>query len=120
MTAAPGAPWRTGAGCVIVRLRITPKSSKDAIDGVEETAEGPALRARVRAIPAEGEANKALERLVAQWLDVPKSSVALSRGGKSRVKSLEITGDTAILEARLAERVRSLATPTTRQEENGP
>lgn len=120
MTGAPPAPWKRGTGCVIVRVRITPKSSKDTIDGVEETTDGPALRARVRAIPAEGEANRALERLLALWLEVPKSSVAVSRGGKSRVKSLEITGNADAIEARLAERVRSLARATRSQEERGP
>lgn len=98
---APGVPWRLGAGCVIVRVRLTPKSSKDAIDGVEATADGPALRARVRAVPADGEANAAITKLVAQWLGIAKSSVTLAQGGKSRVKSLEITGNVEDVVARL-------------------
>ncbi|AHB47711.1 hypothetical protein W911_03735 [Hyphomicrobium nitrativorans NL23] len=98
-------PWRRGAGCVIVRVRITPKSSKDAIDGVEETADGPALKARVRAVPADGAANAALMKLLAEWLGVPKSSVGLAHGGKSRVKSVEITGNVEDIEARLAARL---------------
>lgn len=98
-------PWRKRGTCVIVRVRLTPKSSKDAIDGIEATIEGPALKARVRALPSEGEANAALEKLVASWLGVPKSSVKLAQGGKSRVKSLEISGDMAWLEARLTERL---------------
>lgn len=98
-------PWRAGSGCVIVRVRITPKSSKDAIDGVEGTVEGPALKARVRAVPAEGAANAALTKLLADWLGVPKSSVTLAHGGKSRVKSVEITGNAEEIEARLAQRL---------------
>lgn len=94
-------PWRAGDGCVIVRVRVTPKSSKDTIDGVEMTADGPALRARVRAVPAEGEANAGVVKLVASWLDVPRSSVSLAAGARSRVKSLEISGDVANLSARL-------------------
>lgn len=104
MTAAagpPSTPWRAGDGCVIVRVRLQPKSSKDTIDGVELTADGPAIRARVRAVPAEGEANAAVEKLVASWLGVPKSSVTLVAGARSRVKSLEISGDVAGLAARL-------------------
>jgi uncharacterized protein YggU (UPF0235/DUF167 family) len=70
-------PWRASDGCVIVRIRLTPKSSLEAIDGVTTpTAEGPAFTARVRAVPAEGEANAALERLVAKWLDVPRALCA--------------------------------------------
>ncbi len=94
-------PWRKGAGCVIVRVRLTPKSSIEGVGGVEPTAEGAAFATRVRAVPAEGEANAALERLVARWLDVPKSTVRVTHGAKSRVKSLTISGETGCLEARL-------------------
>lgn len=96
---------RAGAGCVIVRVRLTPKSSKDSIDGIETTAEGPALKARVRAVPADGEANAALLKLLSGWLGVGKSSLRLTQGGKSRVKSVEITGNADEIEARLAERL---------------
>lgn len=88
-----------------MRVRITPKSSKDMIDGIETTAEGPALKARVRAVPADGEANQALLTLLAGWLGVPKSSLRLAHGGKSRVKSVEITGSSERIETRLAERL---------------
>ena len=101
MSATPR-PWRTGKGCVIVRVRVSPKSSKDTIDGVEPTADGPAFKVRVRAVPADGEANEAVSRLLAAWLDVPKSCVSVSSGHRSRVKSLEIVGDTESLESRLA------------------
>lgn len=98
-------PWRRGAACVIVRVRLTPKSSKDAVDGIEATAEGPALKARVRAVPADGEANTALLRLLAQWMGVGQASLRLAKGGKSRVKSVEITGNAEDIETRLAERL---------------
>ncbi|WP_072395596.1 DUF167 family protein [Hyphomicrobium sp. CS1GBMeth3] len=101
-------PWRHGGACVIVRVRITPKSSKDAVDGVEDTVEGPALKARVRAVPAEGEANAALIKLLAGWLGVSQGSVRLVKGGKSRVKSVEIAGDAKEIEARLAGRLAEL------------
>ena len=94
-------PWRAGVGCVIVRVRLTPKSSLEAVEGVGATAEGAAFLARVRSAPSDGEANAALERLVARWLNVPKSTVRLTHGGKSRVKSLTISGDLGCLEQRL-------------------
>jgi uncharacterized protein YggU (UPF0235/DUF167 family) len=95
-------PWRTGDGCVIVRVRLTPKSSLEAIDGVAPTTEGPAFTARVRAVPAQGEANAAVEKLIAKWLDVPKSTVQVTQGAKSRVKSLTVSGKIDCLEARLS------------------
>ena len=87
--------------CVIVRFRLTPKSSKNAIDGAEMTADGPAFKAWVRAVPADCRANEALVRLVSENLGVTKASVALVSGHKSRVKSLSVAGDTADLETRL-------------------
>lgn len=94
-------PWRKAEGCVIVRVRLTPKSSIEGIEGVGPTAEGLAILARVRAVPAEGEANAALERLIARWLDVPRSTVRVTQGGKARLKSLTISGETGCLEERL-------------------
>ena len=94
-------PWRTGNGCVIVRVRLTPKSSVEGVDGVAPSAEGAAFAARVRAVPAEGEVNAAVEKLIARWLDVPKSSVRVTAGAKSRIKSLTISGETNCLEQRL-------------------
>lgn len=102
--AASAVPWRRNGACVIVRVRITPKSSKDTIDGIEHSPTGPALRARVRAVPSEGEANAALLKLLAGWLGVAKGSLRLAQGDKSRVKSVEITGNADEIEVRLAER----------------
>jgi uncharacterized protein len=94
-------PWRAGSGCVIVRVRVTPKSSIEGVGGVTPSAEGMALQARVRAVPAEGEANAAVEKLIARWLGVPKSTVCVTAGTKSRIKSLTISGETVSLEQRL-------------------
>ncbi len=94
-------PWRHCDAGVIVYFRLTPKSSKDAVDGLHATAEGPAFQARVRAVPADGAANAALERLVSEWLDLPKRSVELASGAKSRLKSVAISGDAKILDGML-------------------
>jgi uncharacterized protein YggU (UPF0235/DUF167 family) len=65
------------------------------------------LKARVRALPEDGCANQALERLVARWLKVPPTFVSVAQGGKSRVKQILIEGDAAtllrLIDARLAE-----------------
>jgi hypothetical protein len=96
--------WRQGDACIIAYFRLTPKSSKEAIDGVIETPDGPAFQARVRALPEDGAANTALEELAAEWLGVPKRSVSLATGGKSRLKSLRISGVPNALEGLLQER----------------
>jgi uncharacterized protein YggU (UPF0235/DUF167 family) len=90
-----------------VRVRLTPRSSLEGIDGVGATPEGTAFFAKVRALPTEGEANAALERLFAKALDVPKSAVRVAKGARSRVKSLTISGETGCLEARLKAMLRA-------------
>ena len=87
-------PWRAVAGGILLDLRVTPKSGGDAIDGVEMLASGQAvLKLRVRALPTDGAANEAVVALIAKSLKLPKSNIALERGGTSRVKTLRLAGD---------------------------
>ena len=94
-------PWQMSAGGAQLRVRVTPKSARDAVEGMEQTADGPAIKIRVRAVPADGEANAAAERLIAKWLGVPRSAVRLVAGGKSRVKTIAITGNPGDLEEKM-------------------
>ena len=93
MTDAAALPWSRAPDGVILRVRVTPKSSKDAVEGLDAAAQGPALKVRVRAVPDKGAANAAVAETVAHWLGVPKSSITLAGGSTSRVKSLAIAGD---------------------------
>jgi uncharacterized protein YggU (UPF0235/DUF167 family) len=91
-------PWQAAAGGITLTVRLTPKGGRDAIDGVEQLADGRSvLKARVRAAPTEGEANDALCRMMAKALGVPKSDVTLAAGATARIKRLAIDGDTAKL-----------------------
>lgn len=107
MTARADLPWSPSAGGMMLRVRVTPKSSKDVVERLETTPQGPALKVRVRAVPDKGAANAAVVETVAQWLGVAKSTVSLASGSTARVKSLSIAGDgkvlTALLERRLSE-----------------
>lgn len=91
----------------MLKVRLTPKSARDEIVGVETFGGEAVLKARVRALPEDGRANEALERLIAHWLKVPPSFVSVAQGGKSRVKQVLIEGDAEVLlrliDARLAE-----------------
>ena len=97
---------RTAAG-IVLKVRLTPKSARDEIVGIESFGGETVLKVRVRALPEAGRANEALERLVARWLKVPPSFVSVAQGGKSRTKQILIEGDAGTLarlvEARLAE-----------------
>ncbi len=93
---------------MLLPVRLTPKSGKDEITGLEAFGNETVLKARVRAAPEGGRANAALERLIADWLDVPPSSVTVAQGGKSRLKQIAIAGDADALVRLIAERVAKL------------
>ncbi len=79
-------------------MRVTPRGERDSVDGFD--ADG-VLRVRVRAAPADGEANAAVVRLLARALGVAPGRVTLVSGATSRVKLLEIQLDEAELRERL-------------------
>jgi uncharacterized protein YggU (UPF0235/DUF167 family) len=95
---ATAAHYRLRADGADLFVRLTPKSSRDALEGVETTADGAAhARARVRAVPEKGAANAALERLVARALGVPAGAVSVVAGGTSRLKTVRVAGEPAAL-----------------------
>ena len=74
-------------------VRVQPKASADRIeDWAEDDAGRKFLKVRVRAVPEDGKANSAVQKLVAKWLGLPKSAVRVVTGGKTRLKGLEIEG----------------------------
>jgi uncharacterized protein YggU (UPF0235/DUF167 family) len=87
---------------VVFHARLTPKGGHDAVEGWAVAADGKwHLKARVRAAPEEGKANAALVALFAKELGVAKSALAITAGGKARLKTIAVTGDTSALAARL-------------------
>ena len=96
------------AGSVTLSVRLTPKGGRDGIDGIEALADGRVvLKVRVRAVPAEGEANEALCRLIAKSVGVPPRDVTLVAGATARIKRLMIVGDTVALAAVLEKIAKS-------------
>lgn len=92
------AHYRLRADGADLFVRLTPKSSRDTLEGVETTADGAVhVKARVRAVPEKGSANTALERLVARSLGVPFGAVSVAAGGTSRLKTVRIAGEPALL-----------------------
>ena len=78
---------------VVVDVRVTPRGGRDAIDGIERRADGRAiLKVRVRAAPADGEANSALCRLIAGVVGVAPRDVTIVSGAASRGKRVRIGG----------------------------
>lgn len=87
-------PFRLRDGGLDLFVRLTPKAAVDRLEGVETSADGRShLKARVRAVPENGAANAALQKLLAKALDVPASAVSVVAGGTSRLKTLRISGE---------------------------
>jgi uncharacterized protein (TIGR00251 family) len=85
-----------------VSVRATPKGGRDSSDGLAELADGQdALKVRVRAAPADGEANEAIMRMLAKAVGVPPRAVTLLQGAAARNKTFRIEGDPAKLAAAL-------------------
>ncbi len=70
-------------------VRVQPRASVDVVTGFTDDG---LLRVRVTEPPVDGRANRAVERLLAKALDVPRSRVTVVRGATARTKTLEIEG----------------------------
>lgn len=75
----------------IIAAHVTPRSGRDEVMGVKPDAEGQLeVQVRVTAPPDGGKANKAVCKLIAGTLGVPKSAVAVKRGETSRHKLIAV------------------------------
>jgi len=95
-------PWTVVSGGLAVVVRLTPRGGRDAVDGIEQRADGQCvLKARVRAAATEGDANDALIALLAHAAGVPRRDVELVSGASARIKRLAIAGHGPTLAAAL-------------------
>ncbi|MGO4716914.1 DUF167 family protein [Bradyrhizobium sp. 2TAF24] len=100
-------PWRDADGGLLLVVRVTPRGGRDDLDGIEVMSDGRAvLKVRVRAAPADGEANDAVTRLLAARLKLRRSDIEILAGATARVKQVKLHGDprhlAALLEAACA------------------
>ncbi|MET3589676.1 uncharacterized protein (TIGR00251 family) [Bartonella silvatica] len=77
---------------LILFVRLIPKTAVDKIMGVEDRDDGKQyLVIRLRAVPENGKANKALIKFLAKQWKVPSSCIALKSGATSRYKQLHFS-----------------------------
>lgn len=81
---------RQTATGIVLWVRVTPRSSRNAIEGERQGT----LRIRLTAAPIDDQANDSLRRLLAERLNVRASAVRIVAGQKSRTKRVEIAGIT--------------------------
>ncbi len=88
MTSNPPVWYAVRGADLLLRLRIQPRATREGIEGVREGR----LRVKVSSPPVEGAANERLIRILADALDLPRRSLALTRGAKSRDKDVTVHG----------------------------
>lgn len=78
--------------CTIV-VKLTPKASRNAVNGWAEGADGGrVLKVSVTTVPEKGKANDALIALLSKEWRIPKNAFSLIRGETDRLKTIKITG----------------------------
>jgi len=73
---------------IIIRVKVTPNSSKDALMGEH----GDRLAVKLTSPAVDGKANKSLIKIIGKKLRVPPSSIIIIRGHTSREKVLFVRG----------------------------
>ena len=97
MTALPRISSR--GATVRIDLRVTPRASKNAIDGVRDGR----LAVKVTAPPVDAAANDAVVALLADVLEIPKRQIVIVIGATGRSKTVAVSGlAEADLRARLS------------------
>jgi uncharacterized protein (TIGR00251 family) len=79
---------REAAGAVCFGVRVSPRASREQINGVHAGA----LKLSLTAAPVDGAANDALIALLARALHVPKRAVRITAGAQSRNKTVCVDG----------------------------
>ena len=79
--------WRTHSVQLELDIRVQSRASRNAVE-----IDGERITVRVTAVPESGKANDAVVALLAKRLGVPKRSVQIVRGHKSRDKRISIDG----------------------------
>ena len=97
------APYSATADGVRLAVRLTPRSSRNGIDGIVRDADDrPLLAIRLNAPPVDGAANKALIAFLADALKLRKADIVIRSGETGRTKMLQLTGDGPAIAARIA------------------
>lgn len=100
-------PFRATPNGVRVRLRVTPKSRRTEVGGLQDEADGgKALKVAVAAAPEDGKANDAVIALLAREWGVAKSAISVVTGATDRRKLVEIRGASQELLTRLQDWLR--------------
>ena len=104
-------PFKIHPQGVTAAVKLMPGARKTECAGVGQTADGPALKIFVNAVPDEGRANHALVLFLASALDVPRSAFSLLSGEKRRLKVVLVKGESAFLMKKLTDWLAQIDNP---------
>jgi uncharacterized protein (TIGR00251 family) len=79
---------RAGNGFCLIRIRVTPKASRNEVMGVADGC----LRLKINAPPVDGAANEKAREFLAEILGLPKRDLVLERGQTAREKVFKVMG----------------------------
>lgn len=87
--------WYWRGESLVLRCQVQPRASRDELVGEH----GGRLRIRIRAVPAEGAANRQLQRFLAETFGVAPGAVAIEKGQGTRLKTATVRDPRRLPEA---------------------
>lgn len=82
---------------ISIKISVMPNSSKTFLVGLVEGM----LKIKLNAPPLEGRANKETIEFFSKLIGIPKTSISILRGDKSKLKTLLIKGDKDLLKEKI-------------------
>ncbi|HEY6969337.1 MAG TPA: DUF167 domain-containing protein [Candidatus Angelobacter sp.] len=81
-------PLKETSSGITFNVKVQPRARKNAITGTV----GDALKLALTAPPVEGKANQAVIEFLADFFEIPRSSITIASGAASRRKVIRISG----------------------------
>ena len=81
-------PLKQTSSGITFAVKVQPRARQNAVTGTV----GGALKLALKVAPVEGKANQAMIEFLADFFDIPRSSVTIASGATSRLKVIRISG----------------------------
>jgi len=99
----------TRDGAIQFAIRVSPRSSRQAVEGIVKDADGAKLlKIAVNAPPDDGKANQAVLALLARTIGIARSRLSLVSGATARKKVIKLDAVDAALLTRLNDWINTL------------
>jgi len=99
----------TADGAIRFAIRVSPRASRQGVEGIIRDADGgKLLKIAVNAPPEDGKANKEVLALLAKTIGIAKSRLSLVSGETARKKVVQLAAVDAALLTRLNDWINTL------------